>query len=154
MGVGFKVGSVVTEVGTGEFLHSFFSTVSHHLEKEGWGSRFPEIMNELYQGKLSHEKAQKVIDDLGLIRRELKAYPPDAVIWDIEAPDATPPWGDNISDSITSLADYFVTSGGKDLFEVLFECFEYSAHHDADVTIKQTPPYTGEVKGDFSFYEE
>ncbi len=154
MGVGLKVGSVVTEVGTSDFLYSFFSTVGYHLEKGDWGSRFPEIMNELYQGKLRHQNAQKVVDDLRRIRDELSAFRPDAVIWDIEDLSAAPPWGDNISDSITSLANYFVTSGGKDLFDVLIECFEYSAQHDADVTIKETPPYTGEVKGNFKLFEE
>jgi hypothetical protein len=33
---------------------------------------------------------------------------------------SAPPWGDDIGEEITSLAHYFVTSDGRDLFEVLF----------------------------------
>ena len=50
--VGFKVGCIWYEIGAASFLHSFFSTVAYNLECGNWGTRFPVIMNELYQGKL------------------------------------------------------------------------------------------------------
>ena len=53
----FRVGNISYEIGTASFLYSFFSTVAYRLEKGRWGSRFPIIMNELYQGQLSFEKA-------------------------------------------------------------------------------------------------
>jgi hypothetical protein len=43
------------------------------------------------------------------------------VVWDIDNPEARPPWGDDISSDITDLSNYFVTSDGRDLFEVLDE---------------------------------
>lgn len=122
MAVGFRVGSIVDEIGTQAFLHAFFSTISYHLEEHGWGSRFPEIMNELYQGQLDTTKADKVLADVSTIREELRRHTPDEVVWDIENLSARPPWGRNISPKITDLSNYFVTSTGRDVFDVLVEC--------------------------------
>lgn len=140
MGVGLRVDNITTEVGTSDFFHAFFSTVSFHLEPDGWGSRFPELLNELYQGDLPLEHCEKVLTDLETVRSELASLNPGKVVWDIENPESRPPWGDNISDEITSLAIYFVTSGGRDLFEVLFECLEYQKSRRVNMTITQTPP--------------
>lgn len=52
MAVGFKVDFEWYQIGNGDFLYSFFSTVAYHLEGGKWGSRFPIIMKKLYQGKL------------------------------------------------------------------------------------------------------
>jgi len=41
MSVGFLVDCFFYEVGRGDFLHSFFSTISYQLEKEGWGTKYP-----------------------------------------------------------------------------------------------------------------
>ncbi len=140
MGVGLRVGNITTEVGTSDFLHAFFSTVSFHLERDGWGSRFPELFNELYQGDLPLKHCDKVLTDLETIRSELASLDPGKVVWDIDNAELRPPWGDNISDEITSLANYFVTSGGRDLFEVLIECLEYQKSQGVNMTIAQTPP--------------
>jgi 2,3-bisphosphoglycerate-dependent phosphoglycerate mutase len=137
MAVGFRVGSIVDEIGTQDFLHAFFSTISHHLEPSGWGSRFPELMNELYQGKLESGKTAKALADLSTIKRELAQHRPDEVMWDIENPSARPPWGDNISKEITDLSNYFVTSTGKDVFGVLEECLKASQRNGSRVTIEQ-----------------
>ncbi len=136
MSVGFKVGNIIDEVGTHDFLHAFFSTISYHLEPNGWGSRFPELMNELYQGKLDASKAQKAHSDALMIREELKKYPPSKVLWDIENCNASPPWGNNISSEITNLSNYFVTSTGKDMFGVLIECLTALQRRGGVLTIE------------------
>jgi hypothetical protein len=136
MAVGFKVGSIVDEVGTHDFLHAFFSTISYHLEPHGWGSRFPELMNELYQGKLEASKAAKVLADVATIKNELTRLPPDKIVWDIDNSNARPPWGNNISSSITSLGNYFVTSTGRDIFEVLVECLTALQRKGGSLTVE------------------
>ena len=40
MAVGFKVGFFWYQIGSGDFLHCFFSTVAVNLENGNWGSRF------------------------------------------------------------------------------------------------------------------
>ncbi|EAL9047452.1 hypothetical protein NUE13_001983, partial [Campylobacter coli] len=51
--VGFNINDLWYEIGNGDFLHAFFSNVAYHLEKGNWGSRFPILMNEVYQGELN-----------------------------------------------------------------------------------------------------
>lgn len=46
MAVCIKVGSIIDEIGTSDFFHAFFSTVSYNLE-EAWGSRFPVLFKHL-----------------------------------------------------------------------------------------------------------
>jgi len=61
---------------------------------------------------------QRARAELKTIREELKKFPPDQIVWDIEDLTARPPWGDRISKEITDLSNYFVTSDGKDLIDV------------------------------------
>jgi hypothetical protein len=119
MAISLVTNNINYEIGNFEFLFAFFSTVSHHLEKNSWGSRFPVLMNELYQGKVSPENLSILIQEIGIVQEELRNFEPKEVIWNIEDLTKRPPWGDKISTEITSLANYFVTSDGKDLFEVL-----------------------------------
>ena len=97
MTVGLRVGSFVDEIGTQAFLHSFFSTISYHLEENGWGSRFPELMIDLYNGSLDSTKAEKALAEFEVIRSELSRHSPEKVVWDIDNPAAEPPWGEHQS---------------------------------------------------------
>jgi len=124
MTVGFKLGSITDEVGTSQFLHAFFSTISGNLEPNGWGTRFPVLLNKLYQGELEQTDAAVALAELDRIEMELRKLPPSKVIWDIENLQLAPPWGSDISSDTTSLASYFVTSTGRDLISVLREILE------------------------------
>lgn len=135
MAVGFRVGSVVDVVGTPEFLHAFFSTISSRLEPRGWGTRYPELFHRLYRGALSVASADKVLGDVLEIREKLRAFKPQEVVWDLENPSAKPPWGDAISEEITDLSNYFVTSTGRDLFDVLIECLEALKDLGGEMTV-------------------
>ena len=123
--IGFHVGNFSIEVGSASFLHAFFSTISYHLEPNGWGTSYPELMFELYQGKLNAKDVSKVLDDLHRIREAFKSLKPDMVVWNIENLEEKPPWGSNISSDITDLSNYFVTNDGEDLFDVLNKCLNY-----------------------------
>lgn len=136
MATGFSVDFLWYPVGTDEFLHSFFSTISYHLEPGGWGSRFPYLMNHLYQGKLKWQDVPYAIKEAEEVRTLLEKFKPSEVVWDIDDLKKQPPWGDNISSDITSLSNYFVTSNGKDMFEVLFKALENSLSEETDVEIQ------------------
>lgn len=92
-----------------------------NLEPEGWGTRFPLVMRTLFDGEVAPGDAPGVRRELAAIREELRTIPPEAVVWDYEDRSARPPWGEDISDESTDLGNYFVTSDGRDLFEVLDE---------------------------------
>jgi 2,3-bisphosphoglycerate-dependent phosphoglycerate mutase len=124
MAVGLKLGSITDEVGTGDFLHSFFSTISGNLEADGWGARFPVLLNGLYQGELQQKDAVSALAELNAVEMELATLPPGKVIWDIEDRSKAPPWGAKISSNITDLSNYFVTSTGRELIPMIRECLE------------------------------
>ena len=121
MTIGLKLGSITDELGEQDFFHSFFSTVNYRLENDGWGSRFPILLNKLYQGSLEQKYAEQAIKELSVIATELEKLSPDQVIWDIEDLKISPPWGKDISKDITDLSNYYVTSTGRDLIGVLRE---------------------------------
>lgn len=136
MAVGLRAGSVVWEIGSPDFLKAFFSTIAARLEPEGWGTRFPAVMKTLYGGRIGGDDAARALAELDQIRQELRALPPSDVVWDYDDRAKRPPWGDDIADDITDLGNYFVTSDGKDLFDVLDEALAYAARSEYPVTIE------------------
>jgi 2,3-bisphosphoglycerate-dependent phosphoglycerate mutase len=135
MGVGIRVGSITDEIGSPSFLHSFFSTISAHCDKSGWGSWYPNLF-ELYQGHLPSKRAALALEELRGAKAVLSELPPSAVVWDIEDRSAKPPWGGNISAHISSLGNYFVSSTGRDLFSLLEEALQASADEGNDAYIE------------------
>lgn len=136
MAVGIKVDFLWFSIGTGDFFHSFFSTVCVNLEKKEWGSRFPLIMNNLYSGKLIIEELPKAQKELIEIKKELSKLSPDKIIWDAEDLQKNPPWGDNISKDIQNLADYFVTNDGKNLIDVIDEAITEATNEKVNLDVK------------------
>ncbi|SKA41197.1 Immunity protein 70 [Chitinophaga eiseniae] len=118
MAVGLFTAPIFHVIGTGDFLHSFFSTIAYRLEGSEWGSRFPVLMNELFIDGIAPAQGDAVLRELAVIKKELSALPPDQVIWDIDDLSKQPPWGTGIASTINNLADYFVTSDGKKLIAV------------------------------------
>lgn len=119
MAVGFKVKYYWCQIGNGEFLHAFFSTICFRLENKQWGSKYPYLMNELYQGELKRNHIENAVKELKRVKKELRKFRPSEVVWDIDDLKAKPPWGDNISTEIKNLSEYFVTSEGEDLIDMM-----------------------------------
>jgi hypothetical protein len=134
--VGLRVRSNVWPVGTGDFLHAFFSTISARLEPDGWGTRFPVLMHELYAGELAAAHAPAALAELEEVREELRRHPPSDVVWDVEDRAKQPPWGDEISADITDLGNYFVTEDGRDLIEVVVEAIAYAGRAGASLRVE------------------
>jgi hypothetical protein len=136
MTVGIKVDYLWFQIGNGEFLNAFFSTISYHLEPNGWGSKYPIVMKDLYNGNVSWEKVPELKNEIIEIRKDLGKISPKKVIWNYEDLEQNPPWRDNISPEITSLANYFVTSNGEDLFEVILKAIDDSYSEKIDLKIE------------------
>ncbi|PAU51781.1 immunity 70 family protein [Pseudomonas indica] len=135
MSVGITVGSITDEIGAPSFVHAFFSTISAHCEPNGWGTAFPNLMKELYQGRLSFMHAKAALAELEQAKLLLKDLPPSQVVWDIEDRKAQPPWGNNIAGTITNLSNYFVSSTGRDVFALLEEALRASVDEERDATL-------------------
>lgn len=110
--------------------------MAYNLEDKKWGNRFPVIMDKLYQGKINREDIDKAIEELSIIKKELQAFSPDKVIWDIGDISKQPPWGNNISKDITNLSNYFITSDGENFISVFFHALEKSKEVNSDIEIK------------------
>lgn len=134
--VGLQVEFYWYQIGAVGFLHSFFSTVCFRLEQGNWGSKFPRLMNDLYQGRLKSEYVKDAMMELKEIKQELAKFPPSDVIWDIEDLSASPPWGGNLSPDITNLSNYFVTSDREDFLLILQHALEKALEIDSDLIIK------------------
>lgn len=132
----FTVKYYIYTIGTADFLHTFFSTVCGRLENGKWGSRFPHLMNELYQGVLPVKHLAAGTEELSQIKQELAQFAPDQVIWDIDDRSLTPPWGDNISDDITDLSNYFVTIEGEDFLSVFAAALDKAQQRNASLKIQ------------------
>lgn len=117
MPLGLLVGDVSWRVGSPDLLHAFFSTISVRLEPLGWGTRFPALLNGLYQGELTAHAVETAFSELMLARRELALLPASAVVWDADDPHAAPPWGDAVT--APDLAHCFWTEDGRGLFDVV-----------------------------------
>lgn len=137
MSVGVRVGSIVDEVGASSFFNAFFATIWGVLEPNGPGTKYPVISIEFYEGRVRADRVKRALEELKQIRRELENFPPSAVIWDYDDRTKLPPWGKNISSDITSMGNYFVSSTGRDLFDLLIEAFEDALKNKTDVTIEE-----------------
>ena len=135
MSVTVWAGSKAYSIGSASFLKAFFSTVFSRLEGEEWGSRYPTLMRDLYSGHLPHRVARAAEEELRLVRQGLSSLGPDQVVWDFEDRGAKPPW-DEISPDITSLEDYFVTSDGKNLLDVLAAALDAASRRRQDIEIR------------------
>ncbi|BCQ25992.1 hypothetical protein NK8_41760 [Caballeronia sp. NK8] len=137
MTIGIRTASIVTEIGAASFLNAFFSTVQGLLEQAGRGSRFPVISIDFYDGMVPSSKIKIALEELAEIQKELSKYSPSSIIWDIDDRTKEPPWGDDISEDITSLSNYFVTSTGRDLFETFLEIFRFAEKKECSVLIEK-----------------
>ncbi len=93
-------------------------------------------MNELYQGTLDKDNVETAIVELKKIQLEIQAFSPDKVVWDIDDLSKQPPWGKNISNDITNLSNYFVTSDGEDFITIFFNALEKAKKLQMDLTIE------------------
>ena len=132
----FTVKYYMYTIGTADFLHSFFSTVCGRLENGKWGSRYPYLMNELYQGMLSAEHLAAGAEELVQIKKNLARFASNQVIWDFDDRSLTPPWSDNISEDITDLSNYFVTSEGEDFLAVFSAALDKARELNVPLTIR------------------
>ena len=129
-------------IGPDGFLYAFFSTIACRLEHNNWGSRFPVIMKRLYNGSVGVEDLDKALRELKQIHEELKRLPPDQIVWDANDRSVAPPWGYDITDKITNLGNYFITSNGEQLFDVLFAAFSKAKELGKKVEIIPLNPDT------------
>lgn len=118
-----KQGRVVTEIGSKELVHSFFSTIVVRLEQGKFGSRFPTIMNEFCnKGTITHEQCQAALKEMQIIRDELSKFKPAQVVYDYKDVNAPPaPNVVGLPLHLGTLATCHTTKAGRSLVEEILD---------------------------------
>lgn len=147
MAVSLTVGDEVFEAGSPDELHALFSTIGARLEPDGWGSRFPALMERLYQGRLPAAHAAQARAELAEVRTGLEQLPPDAVVWDIEDRARRPPEGDDVDPAIANLAEYFLTGDGQPLLGAIDAALRAAERRGEDVVVRATDAATLQALG-------
>ena len=104
---------VMSGIGYGDFVYSFFSTVSYHLEGRGnWGKRFPRLLLDLCDGGLvKNENIDELESELKIIYSEFQKMPLSDAIYDLE--DLRKPMPKDLlptaDENVTNLAQLWVT---------------------------------------------
>lgn len=119
MALGILAGDLTWRVGSPDLLHAFFSTIAVRLEPAGWGTRFPALMNEFYEGELGPDRVETALSELMLARRELSFLPASRMVWDADEPDVPSPRRAAMAGGAPDASKCFFTEDGKDLFDVL-----------------------------------
>jgi Immunity protein 70 len=134
--VALLTGSVLTEVGAPAILHALCSSISANLEPAGWGSRFPMVLNRLYQGHLPASACPAALLELRTIERELQDIPVSRVVWDYDDRSRAPSLHYRAPPEAQNLAGYFVTVNGLNLLRAgLIESVESAVEFGDDVRI-------------------
>jgi 2,3-bisphosphoglycerate-dependent phosphoglycerate mutase len=134
--VAIKTGAVVTEIGAGAILHGLFSTISANLEPDGWGSRFPVVMNQLYRGTLAPSDCAAALRELRTIETALSDVPARNVVWDFDNPMSAPSPHYLAGADARNAADYFITVNGLNLLRSgLIESVESAVEFGDEVRI-------------------
>jgi hypothetical protein len=138
MNVGFRYSGIWKEIGHSDLLHSFFSTISFHLESNNWGSKYPYLQKKLYYDKLEHSETLNALDELKNIREKLALFKPEDIVWDAEDLSKKPSASFYSELNALNLTDCFVTVGKKNLFDVLYEVLEFCNRRKISVKIQSS----------------
>jgi len=141
--VDLTVENTVLRLSEDDVLASFFSTVSYRLEPEGWGTRFPALMDDLYLGHLPTERLAEAASELATVREELTRLPASEVIADYDDPEraAFPPPESREAPA----GEYFRSHDGRELLTVLEGGVEVAREHEAplEIEVSELPAEVG-----------
>jgi len=124
------------DVGYVEITKSLFYSIAHHLERRDWGSKYPVIMKELYYDGIEIEHLEQGLKEIKEIKEKLKEYAPEQIVWDYEDLTVTPPWGNNISQDIINLSNYFRTEDGVESIDNIIYTLEMAIRVNHGVVLE------------------
>lgn len=124
MSVRLQVGETFFKVGTPLVLHGFFCSVGYHLEPIGWGSKYPALMHELYEGQLSVKSIEKAQKELTLIREKFRGLCVDEVVFDMEAGPGEGVNSEQLNAKAKNLEEFFLTQDKENFLDLLEKALE------------------------------
>ena len=130
--------SEVYRLGHGDYVFSFFSSISYHLEGIGhWGERFPQTLIGLCDhGIVMNDCFDAFSAELDIIERELSMIPVTSVIYDIGDLSIPAPWELLPGRENDNLAQPWVTPRSATSFFAIFKiCIEKAKRRNTNLLL-------------------
>ena len=124
----------IAELGTSDILYSVYSTVEVRLGK--LKKSIPLALDFLASGKCSASNAIETARQFNLIRDELSKIPPEKAVYDMSDLKKPAPWLGNLSPVVTSCANLYTTSDGKDLLYEIVCVLVCGGYSGSDVELQ------------------
>lgn len=123
----------IVYIGTSDILQSLYSTIRVRLDY--FKEKVPLAFNFLECGKCNSIAAMETAKQFNLLRDELSKVAPQQAVYDFRDLSRRSPWDGRISPVITSCANFYITSDGKDLLFEIVSILCYGYYSGSDITI-------------------
>jgi len=122
-------------LGAAESLESLLATIAYNLENRKWGSKYPIIMNDFYNGLIKKEQIEDALKELDTIESGLSKIKADQVVWVKCKELRHPSIVNNINQYATNLAVYFKNPDGVNMITLIRNALKKGLNRNRDVTI-------------------
>lgn len=121
------------DVGTGSIWYCIYSTAELKISSEE-KTRIPLALSFLKSGECAAVDANETAKQMNLVRDAFANIPPEEAVFDLHDVNRKAPWYGKISSVVTSCANLFTTSDGKDLFTEVVGLLSYAARKGLKVS--------------------
>jgi len=133
MSIGLETTGIWKEIGDINLLYTFFLTISHHLESDNWGSKYPYLLKKLFFDRLNSEEASFALDELIDIRQKFKEIRADKIICD---KNIKRPLNQNcLKPNAINLSETFYTVNRQNIFDVFTDILDLCKRRGISVKI-------------------
>ena len=120
------------DVGNSDVLLSLYSTILMRIDKK---TDIQLAIEFLRTGDCNTENALECARQMNLIRDRLSQISPDNAVYNFKDLTKKAPWSGNLSPTITSCANLYLTADGKDLLFELVSILTYSYYKHSPICI-------------------
>ena len=122
------------DVGNGSLWHSVYSTAMLRLNEDDLDFLQYAICF-LSKAECSADDAQITARQLELLRKRFEKIAPHDAVYDVNNPGKKVPWGNFISNSVTSCATLYTTADGKNLFNEIIGLLKSADQNQLDIIV-------------------
>ena len=115
--------NIIISISNENFLNSYFSTIAKRLEPKGWGTRFPYVMNEFYNGELFKEEVEKALEEILVIKEELQKVPKWRKVWNYSKEEKYVKEDDVGDKKAKNCYEYYINEGKKPITDIIIKIF-------------------------------
>lgn len=125
-------GELSVDVGSGAIWYSAYSTAMCLLADKT-KEAIPKALSFLKTGECPIEQISVTKKEMEIVIKEFSSLKPEDAIYDLHNPEVAPPWKGEIAARVTSCANMYTTSDGKDLFSEVLTLLEYAEKNKVSI---------------------